>query len=126
MNHPEAKETSVNYTIINRDELARDDYTYELEGYRHGDSSISVILVDAAPGEGPRLHKHPYAEMFILQEGSATYTIGATTLEARAGQIAIVPAGVPHKFVNSGSGRLKQVDIHYSPRFITEWLEAGG
>jgi mannose-6-phosphate isomerase-like protein (cupin superfamily) len=126
MNQPQAKETSVNYTIINRDELARDGYTYELEGERHGDSAISVILVDAAPGEGPRLHKHPYAEMFILQEGSATYTIGADTLEARAGQIAIVPAGVPHKFVNSGSGRLKQVDIHYSPRFITEWLEAGG
>jgi mannose-6-phosphate isomerase-like protein (cupin superfamily) len=59
----------------------------------------------------------------VIQEGSATYTIGSTTLEAKAGQIAIVPAGVPHKFVNSGSGRLLQVDIHHSPRFITQWLE---
>ncbi|HYA99319.1 MAG TPA: hypothetical protein VED37_03800 [Ktedonobacteraceae bacterium] len=42
---------------------------------------------------------------------------------SKAGQIAIVPAGVPHKFVNSGSGRLLQVDIHHSPRFITHWLE---
>jgi quercetin dioxygenase-like cupin family protein len=113
----------VNYTIINRDELARSGGTYELEGYLHGDTSISVILVDMVPGEGPKLHKHPYAEMFILQEGRATYTVGADTFEAQAGQIAIVPAGVPHKFVNSGAGRLKQVDIHYSPRFITEWLE---
>ncbi len=113
----------MSYTIVNRDELARFDYTYELEGYLHGNTDISVILVDAGPGEGPRLHQHPYAEMFILQEGCATYTVGADTFEAQAGQIAIVPAGVPHKFVNSGSGRLKQVDIHYSPRFITEWLE---
>jgi mannose-6-phosphate isomerase-like protein (cupin superfamily) len=60
---------------------------------------------------------------FVIQAGTATYTIGAATLEATAGQIAIVPAGVPHKFVNSGSGRLRQVDIHRSPRFITEWLE---
>jgi quercetin dioxygenase-like cupin family protein len=113
----------VNYTIINKDELARYGDTYELEGYLHGDTNISVILVDMAPGEGPKLHKHPYPEMFILLEGSATYTIGSDIIEARAGQIAIVPAGTPHTFINSGSGRLKQVDIHYSPRFITDWLE---
>ena len=63
------------------------------------------------------------ANVFVIQEGHATYTIGSTTLDATAGQIAIVPAGVPHKFINSGPGRLRQVDIHHSPRFITEWLE---
>jgi hypothetical protein len=25
--------------------------------------------------------------------------------------------------VNSGAGRLRQIDIHASERFITEWLE---
>jgi hypothetical protein len=30
---------------------------------------------------------------------------------------------VPHKFVNRGEGRLSQVDIHASDRFVTEWLE---
>jgi mannose-6-phosphate isomerase-like protein (cupin superfamily) len=33
-----------------------------------------------------------------------------------AGQIVVAPAGVPHKFVNSGSGPLRQVDIHPSGR----------
>jgi mannose-6-phosphate isomerase-like protein (cupin superfamily) len=33
------------------------------------------------------------------------------------------PAGVPHRFFNSGSVRLRQVDIHESPRFETEWLD---
>ena len=113
----------MDYTIVNLDELVQAGDTYEFEGYLHGDAGISVILVDMAPGEGPKLHKHPYEEVFIIQEGSATYTIGSITLEATAGQIAIVPAGVPHKFVNSGSGRLRQVDIHHNPRFITEWLE---
>jgi mannose-6-phosphate isomerase-like protein (cupin superfamily) len=113
----------VDYTIVNLDELVRSGDIYEFEGYLHGDAGVCVILVDMAPGEGPKLHKHPYEEVFILQEGRVTYTIGPTTLEARAGQIVIVPAGVPHKFINSGSGRLRQVDIHHSPRFITEWLE---
>lgn len=111
------------YTIVKFDELTREGDTYEFEGYQHGDAGISAILVDVAPGDGPRLHQHPYEEVFIIQEGRATYTIGATTVEATAGQIAIVPAGVPHKFINSGSGRLRQVDIHHSPRFITQWLE---
>jgi mannose-6-phosphate isomerase-like protein (cupin superfamily) len=113
----------MNYTIVNTDELARSEGTYELEGYLHGNAGLSVILVDMAPGEGPKLHQHPYEEVFIIQEGTATYTIGGVTIEAKAGQIAIVPAEVPHKFINSGSGRLRQVDIHHSPRFITQWLE---
>lgn len=113
----------MDYTIVNKDELVHDGENYEFEGYLHGDAGVCVILVDLAPGEGPKLHQHPYEEILIIQEGSATYTIGSTTLEAHAGQIAIVPAGVPHKFVNAGAGRLRQVDIHHSPRFITEWLE---
>ncbi len=113
----------MSYTIVNREELFRDGESYEFQGYLHGASNLSIILVDVPPGGGPKLHRHPYEEVFVIEEGQATYTIGEATLEARAGQIAIVPAGTPHKFVNSGTGRLKQVGIHYSPRFITEWLE---
>jgi mannose-6-phosphate isomerase-like protein (cupin superfamily) len=35
----------------------------------------------------------------------------------------VVPAGVPHKFVNSGAGRARHIDIHTSRRMTTEWLE---
>jgi mannose-6-phosphate isomerase-like protein (cupin superfamily) len=41
----------------------------------------------------------------------------------KGGQVIVVPAGVAHKFVNSGEERLRQVDIHASERFVTEWLE---
>jgi mannose-6-phosphate isomerase-like protein (cupin superfamily) len=58
-----------------------------------------------------------------VQEGSATFTTGDETTEVEGGQVVVVPAGVPHKFVNSGTGRLRQVDIHASDRFVTEWLE---
>jgi mannose-6-phosphate isomerase-like protein (cupin superfamily) len=65
---------------------------------------------------------HPYPEVFIVQEGQATYTVGSATIEVQAGQIAVAPPGVPHKFVNSGTGPLKQVDIHLGNQIITEWL----
>ncbi len=109
--------------IVNMDELAPDGAGYEFEGYLYGGANVSIIFVDLPPGGGPRLHRHLYEEVFIVQEGQATYTVGESVIEVKAGQIVIGPAGVPHKFVNSGTGRLKQVDIHVNKEFVTEWLE---
>ena len=81
------------------------------------------MVIDAPPGSGPRLHKHPYEEVFVVQEGAVTFTAGDDVVEAGGGQVVVVPAGVPHKFVNTGDGRLRQIDIHASERFITESLE---
>jgi mannose-6-phosphate isomerase-like protein (cupin superfamily) len=75
------------------------------------------------PGEGPRLHRHAYEEIFVILEGQARFTVGSETIDARPGQVLIVKPGVAHKFVNSSSGRLRQIDIHASDRFVTEWLE---
>jgi len=41
----------------------------------------------------------------VVQEGSATFTAGDDVIEATGGQVVVVPAGVAHKFVNSGAGR---------------------
>jgi quercetin dioxygenase-like cupin family protein len=109
--------------IISKTDLPFDGFARELQGYEYGDTRVSLILVEAPPGSGPKLHSHPYEEIFIVQEGHVTFTAGGETIEATAGQIVIVPAGTPHKFVNSGTGPLRQVDIHVSPRFITNWLE---
>ena len=69
-----------------------------------------------------RLHRHPYVEIFIVQEGHASFTVGPSTIDAIAPRTLVAQANVPHGFVNVGDGRLKQVDIHLSPTFITEWL----
>ena len=111
------------YKVLNRDELPYDGNTYEFEGTRHQDTEVSFIWVDMPPGGSVRLHKHPYEEIFIIQEGEATITVGDTTLQAHAGQIIIVPAKVPHKFRNTSDTQLRQVDIHTSKKFITIWLE---
>jgi len=94
----------------------------EVQGHNHN-AAVSIIVVDAPPGGGPRLHKHPYEEIFVIQEGIATFTVGDQTIEAHGGQVLVVPGGIPHKFVNTGENPLRQVDIHASDRFITEWLE---
>lgn len=113
----------MSYTILNRDELPRDANTYEFVGSQYLDTEISFIWVDMPPGGTIRLHKHPYKEIFIIQEGVATFTVDSAIVEAHAGQIIIVPADVPHKFTNLTDRQLKQIDIHLNKQFITYWLE---
>jgi mannose-6-phosphate isomerase-like protein (cupin superfamily) len=103
--------------------LPVDGSTYEFQGMQYQDTNVSFIWVDMPPGGTIRLHKHPYEEIFIIQEGTATFTVGSTTLETRAGQVILVPAEVPHKFMNLSDKQLKQIDIHVSRQFVTHWLE---
>lgn len=116
-------ETSLDYTVIERDDLPRDVGTAEFEGYLYSDTEVSFIWVDMPPGGSVRLHQHPYKEIFIIQEGVSTLVVGSAVIEARAGQVILVPANTPHKFTNATNALLRQVDIHVSRKFITQWLE---
>jgi quercetin dioxygenase-like cupin family protein len=83
---------------------------------------VCLFFLDAPPGRGPSLHTHPYEEIILITEGEATFFGEAGDRVLRAGEMAIVAAGEPHGFINSGDGALKQIDIHVSPRFETDWL----
>ena len=107
--------------VIRQDALPFSVIARELVGTEY-DVGVCLIFVDAPPGGGPRLHRHPYEEIFIVQEGSGLFTLGDDRLEAGPGDIVIVPATVPHTFRNTGDGPLRQLDIHVSPHFDTEWL----
>jgi quercetin dioxygenase-like cupin family protein len=75
------------------------------EGRGHG-SSVSFFIGTFPEGTGPGLHTHPYDETFIVEAGSATFTVGDETLELGAGQVAVVPSETPHKFVSGEGFRL--------------------
>lgn len=95
----------------------------QFEGYKYDDTGVSFFINHTPPGKGVDLHRHPYPEVFIVHEGQLTFTVGADTVEAGAGQIVIVPTDTPHKFINGGSVVARHVDVHVSPRMITTWLE---
>lgn len=81
--------------VISKSHLAYVGNAHELEGYLHGTGPATITFFDDLPGSGPSLHRHPYAEMFIVQEGVATFTVGDETSKVTGGQIAIAPANVP-------------------------------
>jgi quercetin dioxygenase-like cupin family protein len=96
--------------------------TGNLKGEDHG-ATISLILDHSPPGHGPRLHRHPYDETWVVVQGNITFHLDAERQQAGPGDIAIVPPGVAHKFVNDGPEPSYLVCIHASPTMITEWLE---
>lgn len=109
--------------LIKLSDLPLSNIAHELVGDDHGGVGVCIIFVDAPPGRGPSLHKHPYDEVFIVQEGEGTFVVGDEEMRLGAGDIAVIPAGTPHSFSNTGDGPLKQIDIHVSSGFSTEWLD---
>jgi mannose-6-phosphate isomerase-like protein (cupin superfamily) len=93
----------------------------QIEGGLLG-GGISVILTHLGPYEkGPDLHRHPYDETFFIFTGGVSFSDGTTVLDAKAGDLVVVPAGAPHRFDGLNHG-VEMIDIHASNAFSTEWL----
>ena len=94
------------------------DWHGRVEGKDIGAGVTVLFYTTDEIGAGPRLHMHPYDEVFIIRIGRALFTIGDTVIEANAGDVLKGPANVPHKFANLGPGRLETTDIHVSDKVI--------
>jgi mannose-6-phosphate isomerase-like protein (cupin superfamily) len=103
--------------FLNFEQLPFVGMSYEFHGEKEG-APFSAYIVNAKPGQGPPLHTHPYVEVAFTVEGTATITVGNDTCEVNAESIVVIPANTPHRFVNSGAGVLRQIDIHASPKFV--------
>ena len=111
--------------VIDMADPARGEDAIEFQGLHH-DAGVSFIVIDAPPGSGPRLHPHPYEEVFVVMEGSVTFTAGDEVIEASGGQVVMVGAGVAHwrcAQVRELRRWRAPADRHTRERFITEWLE---
>jgi mannose-6-phosphate isomerase-like protein (cupin superfamily) len=97
-------------------------HDFDLEGATIASPS-TLILTNMPPGKGPRLHKHPYVEVWVVFEGTARFTAGDDLIDAGPGDIVHVEADMPHKFVVTGDTPAKMVCIHLAPKFTTIWLE---
>jgi mannose-6-phosphate isomerase-like protein (cupin superfamily) len=77
--------------IVDLDALPNEQHSHEFVGADHGDVPFSIILVHSQPGVGPKLHRHPYAEVFLVESGEATFQIGTERLVVPAGHVVVSP-----------------------------------
>jgi quercetin dioxygenase-like cupin family protein len=111
--------------VMRRGSLPRSENSDVFTGAEHGDVPVSMFLVHSSPGSGPGLHRHPYPEVFVINDGLARFQLGEDELTVGAGDVVIAPAGVPHRFTCTGPAELRLTAIHTASRFETEWLQAG-
>jgi quercetin dioxygenase-like cupin family protein len=90
------------------------------EGAEHG-ANISFFIVQFAPGKGPKKHRHPYEETFILLDGEITAIVDGLSVTMKAGQIAVIPANTWHEFKSGPDMSVRMVNIHPVPGMTTEW-----
>ncbi len=97
-----------------------------LSGHVEGrdlDCAVTVLFVTVDEvGKGPKLHWHPYDELFAIRRGRARFTVGDEVIEAGPGDVVRGPARVPHTFEVTEVPYEAQ-DIHLSPEWIQTDLE---
>ncbi|HEX8120082.1 MAG TPA: cupin domain-containing protein [Solirubrobacteraceae bacterium] len=80
-------------------------------GEEHG-ARVSVIVIDAPPGEAQATHAHPVEEVVVVHEGEATFFLGVHQARiVRAGEVVRIPAEAPHRYENRGDGPLRAVAV---------------
>jgi quercetin dioxygenase-like cupin family protein len=98
--------------VIALDDIRRSATAALFEG--GDDVPLSIFVTEYARGQGPALHVHPYPEVFVVQDGTATFTVGEEDVAVSAGHIVVVPADTPHGFRGAGEDRLRVVSVHPS------------
>jgi mannose-6-phosphate isomerase-like protein (cupin superfamily) len=109
--------------LLGIDDLPGNEHAHELKGADLGDVPFSIIIVHSGPGAGPRLHRHQYPEVFVVESGEATFRLGDEEIVVNDRRVVVAHPMVPHGFRNTGEGVLRLIAIHGGARFQTEWPE---
>ncbi len=108
--------------VVPVESLRRSEISALFEGADHGGVDISMFVTTWPTGRGPRLHEHPYAEVFLVQEGEALFEVDGRRCTVAADHIVVVPAQTPHRFENAGAAPLRLLSIQPSPRVVQTWV----
>jgi mannose-6-phosphate isomerase-like protein (cupin superfamily) len=109
--------------LVTFEELGGNATTCRFDGDENGGVPVSVLVVDAARGTGPELHKHAYHEIFVILDGEADLTAGDETRRVGPGTIAVVNPETFHGFKVISSTPLRSVHIHSNGHIVTTWMD---
>jgi quercetin dioxygenase-like cupin family protein len=93
-----------------------------LSGSDHG-LRTSVMRSQVAPGSGPRPHRHPHAEVFVVDDGQGRFEVEGVSIDAEAGDMIIIPTDAVHVFRNTGTTMLRLTAIHENARAVTLFVD---
>ena len=74
---------------------------------RDGAPVYSLRMIEIAPGGNSPHHSHPYEHENFIVQGKGRLRIVDTWYDLKEGDVAFVPAGIVHQYVNAGDIPLK-------------------
>jgi mannose-6-phosphate isomerase-like protein (cupin superfamily) len=86
---------------------------------------VTTGITAFGPGTGIPLHLHNVEETVLILDGAAAVEIGDERFDLVAGDATWVPAGVPHRFANRGTGVMRIYWV-YGGRDVTRTICATG
>ena len=109
-------------TVISIEDLRRNPTVVLFEG---GDEvTASIFVTENVRGEGPTLHVHPYPEIFLVEAGTATFTVAGEEITVTEGHFVIVPAETPHGYRSAADETLRVVSFQPSGTVKQTFLES--
>ena len=87
----------------------------EREGYPAG-AELTVGVATFGAGKSNVEHIHPNCEEVVyVLDGEVEHTLGDQRTTLRAGDLIIVPRGVPHQLINNGAEAARAYIVFSSP-----------
>ena len=99
-----------------------DKYEFLVTGKQSANTTF-ILHADVPVGGGPPPHIHNNeSESYYVQDGQLIFTIGDTTIYAKAGDFVHIPKGTVHTFTNKGTKNAKMLTV-FAPSGMEGWFE---
>jgi mannose-6-phosphate isomerase-like protein (cupin superfamily) len=89
-----------------------------------GSADSAVVYFEVLPGKRLATHTDSEEEVLYIVQGQGEAEVGDERAHVAAGDLAVVPAMVPHGIRNTGEGRLKVVGFFSGARIISTFASA--
>jgi quercetin dioxygenase-like cupin family protein len=99
---------------------------WSADPFADDETPVSVRVVRIAPNVDRSPHRHPHScEVVYVAQGSGTMWRNGTTTDLAAGDIVLIPAGMPHATIATG-GELRLVCFFPHPDLASNTDELDG
>jgi quercetin dioxygenase-like cupin family protein len=90
-----------------------------------GSEHLTTGITEFQPGANLGLHIHNCEEQVTMLEGAATVIIDGASWEVSAPDTTFIPAGVPHRFINSSANPMKILWVYTTTKVTRTFVETG-
>ena len=90
-----------------------------------GSEHLTTGITEFQPGANLAMHIHNCEEQVTMLEGEATVVIDGTSYAVAAPDSTFIPAGVPHRFINTSDKPMKILWIYATTRMTRTFVDTG-